>query len=102
MIDAADTVTDSEHGCILWRGGLGARGQPVVWQNGRRVTAWRVAWETSGQTVPDGYSFVPCSHSRACVNPDHLRCLPHAEAVSIGNRRAWARRQGRTLGDAGA
>ena len=88
-----DVTEDLAHGCWLWRGSVAATRRPEVVVDGVRQSAWRAAWRHAGNEILPGYSIVPCEHSRVCVNPEHLMCLPHPQAVSTANKRAWARRR---------
>lgn len=68
-----------EDECWLWtavkdRGGYGSFGV-----EGKMTGAHRVAYELAVGPIPDGLEVDHKCHTRACVNPDHLRLATRAE-----------------------
>lgn len=74
--------------CWLWTGHKQQSGhgrfQPK--RNGPSMSAFRFAWEELFGEVPNGFELDHLCRRPACVNPDHLEPVTHAENI----RRAYA------------
>jgi len=65
----------NEGSCRIWTGGGTDNGYGVVTVGGRSRLAHRVAYELSNGPIPDGMVIDHACHSRACIEPAHLRAV---------------------------
>jgi hypothetical protein len=65
--------------CIIHSGWCNSDGYGYVTRNGRKLPAHRVAWESANGPISDGLEIDHLCRVRACVNPDHLELVTHAE-----------------------
>jgi HNH endonuclease len=74
QIDRFDSlgIPDAVTGCVIWTGSVGGNGYGLVWKDGVKQLAHRVAYERKFGPIPDGM-FV-CHHcdTRRCIKPEHL------------------------------
>jgi hypothetical protein len=86
---------DKSGDCWVWTSVM-HRGYGVYGSRARRRKAHRWAWEFANGPVPAGLEIDHLCRNRACVRPDHLEPVTHAENV----RRAI--RSGHSPGDSRA
>lgn len=77
-------VDDNE--CWLWTGNLSSQGygRAPSGQRGKHLFAHRVMYEAHVGRIPQGMELDHLCRVRACVNPDHLEPVTHAENVRRG------------------
>lgn len=82
-----------ESGCWLWTGYKHADGYGLVKVDGKNRLAHRVVYEMLVGPVPEGLELDHLCRVRACVNPDHVEPVTHAENMrrSDSLRFGWHR-----------
>ena len=70
---------DKTDGCWLWTASKIPNGYGNFWVGGSVCYAHRVAYEFANGPIPEGLDLDHACHTRACVNPDHLRLATRAE-----------------------
>lgn len=96
--------TVNEDGCWIWTASKNKQGYGKYRYKDKMLRAHRYAYEIFRDKVPPGFDLAhyrmdegpehaPCS--RACVNPAHLRPMPHKENIRRG--RSGAIRGGQQL-----
>ena len=66
-------------GCWLWTGAHYSRGYGVVRLARRTVSAHRLMYKLSGNTIADDLELDHLCRVRSCVNPRHLEPVTHQE-----------------------
>jgi hypothetical protein len=92
-------------GCWLWRASMNNNGYGQIaigTKDGgdrRRVLAHRLSYELARGPIPEGMSLDHLCRKPACVNPDHLEPVSHAENMrrSRGYRRKTECKSGHAL-----
>lgn len=74
-----------ESGCWLWNRYLDSDGYGTFWFRRVARRAHRVAYWASVGDIPKGNVIDHICSQRACVRPDHLRCLSARENTLLGN-----------------
>lgn len=84
----ADRLDFAPGGCWLWLGSSDPRGYGRIDTrvDGRKAPrlVYRVLWEAVVGPVPDGLELDHLCRTPACVNPDHLEPVTHAENLLRG------------------
>lgn len=79
---------DEETGCWVWQGAL-ARGYGYVRIAGRLYRAHRAMYEREVGEIPDGLELDHLCRNTACINPEHLEPVTHAENCRRGRQGDW-------------
>lgn len=76
--------------CWIWQRSVTRDGYAHARVDGKIRRVHRVMWERTNGAVPSGLELDHLCRVRACVNPDHLEPVSHAENVRRGLRaRGW-------------
>lgn len=70
---------DDAMGCWLWTGSSDQRGYGAISVAGRTHNVYRLAYELLCEPVPTGLELDHLCRTPACLNPDHLEPVTHAE-----------------------
>lgn len=82
---------DKTGGCWLWTAGKDVHGYGLFRVNRKNWLAHRWAWTQAHGAVPEGLELDHLCRTPACVRPDHLEPVTHAENVRRGRGGDWAR-----------
>ena len=80
-------VVFGDNGCVLWTGlTRNGYGRMTIRVDGKNVhfSAHRLAYEYHIGRIPDGLSIDHLCRVTACVRPDHLEAVTHAENIRRG------------------
>lgn len=87
---AANSVPESNTGCVLWLGSVDRRGYGRMSANGRLTRTHRLAWaETFGPIPSDKWVLHKCDQP-SCIRPDHLFLGTHADNMADMARKGRA------------
>src|SRR5215831_14383036 len=77
----SNTIRDEESGCLLYKKALDKDGYPKISMRGKKSIGSRVVYEEHHGAIPAGHEVDHICHVRRCVEPTHLRALPHRDNV---------------------
>lgn len=86
--------------CWLWTAGLDRDGYGSFRMNNRNWRVHRIAFEDTGQVIPEGLVIDHLCRVRNCVNPDHLEPVTNGENVLRGDT-VTAKNARKTVCDSG-
>jgi hypothetical protein len=73
--------------CFIWQGAGKGNGYGVAVYKGKQTTVHRVMYMLVHGAIPDGYEVDHTCNNRACINPDHLQSVSHAENMYLATLR---------------
>ena len=86
LVRYVETLGGYETPCFLWKLAKGSDGYGRTWVGNGMALAHRVYYEQHHGPVPDGNELDHLCGVRACVNPEHLEPVSHAENCRRGRR----------------
>lgn len=72
-------------GCWVWNGATQPNGYGQLWNGRRPEQAHRVSYRLHAGLIPEGTEIDHLCRNRACVNPAHLRAVPHRENMRVSD-----------------
>lgn len=72
-------------GCWDWRGARQPTGYGTLWNGHRPEQAHRIAYRLYRGEIPAGCEIDHICRNRGCVNPEHLRAVPHRENMRVSD-----------------
>lgn len=88
-----DYIVDADTGCWVWQRHVNEQGYAKITRAGRRVWAHRWFYEQHTGPIPDSLELDHLCRTPACVNPDHLEPVTHAENIRRGKNAKLTREQ---------
>jgi hypothetical protein len=71
--------------CWQWTGAKQPTGYGSLWNGARPEQAHRISFRLYKGEIPKGCEIDHLCRNRGCVNPEHLRAVPHRENMRVSD-----------------
>ncbi|MBS7545076.1 HNH endonuclease signature motif containing protein [Ancylobacter oerskovii] len=78
-------IADPDTGCWNWHGAKQPTGYGTLWNGRRPEQAHRISYRLFCGEIGEGNEIDHICRNRGCINPEHLRAVPHRENMRVSN-----------------
>jgi hypothetical protein len=81
----AKFIVEETTGCWRWTGASQPTGYGQMWNGKRPEQAHRISYRLYRGEIPCDCEIDHICRNRSCVNPEHLRAVPHRENMRVSD-----------------